>query len=95
MSCSLPPEVLCYLEAVEADTPRACPEQHALAAYVRRVFAEEDIRVDAEQLRRYLGLVKYFPFERLPCVIVPTGRTGHPAGRPCCAWWAGAPARTG
>ena len=65
MSCSLPPEVLCYLEAVEADTPRACPEQHALAAYVRRVFAEEDIRVDAEQLRRYLGLVKYFPFERL------------------------------
>ena len=41
MSCSLPPEVLCYLEAVEADTPRACPEQHALAAYVRRVFAEE------------------------------------------------------
>ena len=39
MSCELPPEVLRYIEAVEADTPRACPEQHALVSYVRRVFA--------------------------------------------------------
>ena len=65
MSCELPSEVLRYMEAVEADTPRACPEQHALASYVRRVFAEEDIYVDTEQLRHYLGLVKYFPYERL------------------------------
>ena len=65
MSCELPPEVLRYMEAVEADTPRACPEQHALVSYVRRVFAEEDIYVDTEQLRHYLGLVKYFPYERL------------------------------
>lgn len=65
MSCSLPPEVSRYLESVETDTPRACPEQHALAAYIRRCFETEDIRVDTEQLARYLGLVKYFPFERL------------------------------
>ena len=65
MSCNLPPEVSRYLESVEADTPRACPEQHALAAYIRRCFETEDIRVDTEQLARYLGLVKYFPFERL------------------------------
>ena len=65
MSCELPPEVLRYIKAVEADTPRACPEQHALMSYVRRVFAEEDIYVDTEQLRHYLGLVKYFPYERL------------------------------
>ena len=51
MSCELPPEVLRYMEAVEADTPRACPEQHALVSYVRRIFAEEDIYVDTEQLR--------------------------------------------
>ena len=65
MSCSIPPEVERYLESVERGQPRACPEQHALAAYVRRVFAEEDIHVDLEQLRRYLGLVKYFPYDQL------------------------------
>lgn len=65
MSCELPAEVLRYLESVEADRPRACEEQHALAAYVRKVFAEEDIHVDLEQLQHYLGLVKYFPYERL------------------------------
>ena len=65
MSCSIPPEVERYLESVEGDQPRACPEQHALAAYVRRVFAEEDIRVDLDQLHHYLGLVKYFPYDRL------------------------------
>lgn len=65
MSCSIPPEVERYLESVERDQPRACPEQHALAAYVRRVFAEEDIHVDLGQLHHYLGLVKYFPYDRL------------------------------
>ena len=65
MNCEIPAEVLRYLESVEADRPRACEEQHALAAYVRRVFAQEDIRVDREQLGHYLGLVKYFPYGRL------------------------------
>ena len=65
MSCEIPEEVERYLESVETDQPRACPEQHAMAAYVRRVFAEEDIRVDLDQLRHYLGLAKYFPYERL------------------------------
>ena len=65
MSCKIPPEVERYLESVEHDQPRACPEQHALAAYVRRVFAEEDIHVDLGQLHHYLGLVKYFPYDRL------------------------------
>ena len=36
MSCELPREVLNYLEAVEADKPRACREQHALAAHIRQ-----------------------------------------------------------
>lgn len=65
MSCEIPAAVLRYIESVETDTPRACPEQHALAAMVRRVFAEEDIRVDTEQLEKYLAMVKYFPYERL------------------------------
>ena len=65
MSCEIPEQVEAYLQLVESDQPRACPEQHALAAYVRRVFAQEDIRVDTEQLGHYLGLAKYFPFQRL------------------------------
>ena len=65
MSCNLPPEICRSLESVAADTPRACPEQHALCAYIRRCFADEDIRVDTEQLAKYLGLIRYFPFERL------------------------------
>lgn len=65
MSCSIPPEVEQYLASVEGDQPRACREQHALATYVRKAFAEEDIHVDTEQLRHYLGLTRYFPFERL------------------------------
>lgn len=65
MSCEIPPEVLGYIEAVEADEPRACPEQHALVAYIRRVFGEEDIHVDLRQLEKYLRLAKYFDFEQL------------------------------
>lgn len=65
MPCEIPKEVLGYLESVEQDRPRACREQHALAAYVRRVFDQEDVHVDREQLGRYLGLVKYFPYDRL------------------------------
>ena len=65
MSCDLPREVAAYLELVEADTPRACREQHALAAHIRRCFAEEDLRVDMEQLRHYLGLARYFPYQGL------------------------------
>lgn len=65
MPCEIPKEVLGYLESVEQDLPRACREQHALAAYVRRVFDQEDVHVDREQLGHYLGLVKYFPYDRL------------------------------
>lgn len=65
MSCELPRAVLNYLEAVETDTPRACPEQHALAAHIRKCFADEDIYVDTEQLRRYLSLSRYFPYKQL------------------------------
>ena len=65
MSCEIPMEVDRYLVSVERNEPRACPEQHALAAYVRRVFSDEDIHVDLEQLRHYLGLVKYFPYKSL------------------------------
>ena len=43
----IPEEVEEYLRIVETDTPRQCPEQHALAAYVRKVFREEQLRVES------------------------------------------------
>ena len=64
-SCKIPPAVLEYVELVESDTPRACQEQHALAAYVRRVFETEYIYVDTVQLEKYLELCKYFSFGSL------------------------------
>ena len=66
MPCSIPPEVLEYIELVESGAPRACPEQHALVAMVRKAFATEDLRVDRQQLDNYLGLQKYFQFRLFP-----------------------------
>lgn len=65
MPCNIPPEILRYIELVEADTPRACEEQHALVAYIRRCFETEDIYVDTVQLGNYFGMVRYYPYERL------------------------------
>jgi len=58
----IPAVVEAYLLQVESDTPRACPEQHALAAYLRKVFAEEELIVEEDRLEKYLSLEKYFPF---------------------------------
>lgn len=66
MSSNLCQEILEYLEQVESNTPRACPEQHALAAMIRTCFEREEIRVDTDQLKKYLGLARYFPFELFP-----------------------------
>lgn len=64
-SSDLPSAVSTYIDMVESDTPRACRDQHALCAYVRHVFDTEDLSIDEELLAKYLGLAKYFPFERL------------------------------
>lgn len=66
MISKLPEEVLEYLELVEGGAYRVCPEQIALAAHVRKVFATEELRVDLDQLQKYLGLEKYFPFKLMP-----------------------------
>lgn len=65
MSCNIPAAVSKYLEQIESDRPKFCPEQHALAKMVRRCFLEENIYVDETQLAKYLRLTKYFPFENL------------------------------
>lgn len=66
MSCKIPPEILEYIELVESDSPRACPEQHALVAHIRKCFETEDLTVDLNQLEKYMGLQKYFPFDLFP-----------------------------
>ncbi len=65
-TCSIPQEVLEYLELVEKGPHRVCKEQRALAALVRRCFEQENIYVDTEQLKKYLKLEKYFPFRLFP-----------------------------
>lgn len=65
MSCNIPEPVLEYIRLVEADTPRANRHQHALVALVRRAFETEDIYVDLQQMEKYLGIARYFSFERL------------------------------
>lgn len=62
----LPAAVEEYLELVESGNPRQCPEQIALAAYVRKVFREEPLIVESERLEKYLSLARYFPFELYP-----------------------------
>lgn len=52
-----------YLEIVENGI--ACNDQKLLAAYIRKCFDTEAIYTDDEQLEKYLGLTKYFPYERL------------------------------
>ena len=66
MNCKIPPEILEYIELVESDSPRACPEQHALVAHIRKCFETEDLTVDLSQLEKYMGLQKYFPFKLFP-----------------------------
>lgn len=66
MTCKIPAEVLEYIELVENGPYRACPEQHALCAHIRKCFESEPIHVDLKQLADYLKLEKYFPFRLYP-----------------------------
>lgn len=65
MNCNINSHIIRYIEMVEGGEVRACEEQHLLVAYVRKCFETESIYTDDKQLENYLGLVKYFPFERL------------------------------
>jgi phage terminase large subunit-like protein len=66
MSSKIPPAVETYLRLVESGKPRVCPEQTALAAYIRRVFENEDLIFEAERFEKYVKLQTYFPFELFP-----------------------------
>ena len=58
-------EIQNYIDLVRSGTIEVCKEQLQLVDYVEKCFREENLFVDEEELRRYLSLEKYFPFELL------------------------------
>jgi len=65
MNSKLNPHILRYMEMVESGEIQACKEQHDLMVHVRRCFETEDIYVNDIQLEKYIGLSKYFPYEKI------------------------------
>lgn len=65
MSCELPREIREYIDLTRSGAVRVCREQKALVNLIEKCFESENITVDTVQLEKYLGLVRYFPFEDL------------------------------
>lgn len=65
MSCELPREIREYIDLTRNGAVRVCREQKALVNLIEKCFESENITVDTVQLEKYLGLVRYFPFEDL------------------------------
>lgn len=76
----IPPEILEYIEYVESGAKAFCKEQIKLVAYVRKCFETQNIYVHTEQLEKFLGLQKYFPFRLFPWEVFCLGL--H-----CCTYW--------
>lgn len=57
------PHIERYLTMIESGEIESCEDQKLLAAYVRKCFETEGIYTDDEQLEKYLGLARYFPFD--------------------------------
>lgn len=55
-----------YIRLVREGEYPVCKWQLLLCDFVERVFSEEDIRIDTEQLAKYLSYEKYFPFGLFP-----------------------------
>lgn len=60
------PQITEWMRLVESGEFRACREQHQLMAYVRRVFATEELVIDYGRIERYERFQKYFPFDLFP-----------------------------
>ena len=62
----IPEAVEIYLRQVESGTPRVCPEQEALAKYIRATFEREQLLFEAERFEKYCSLSRYFPLDLFP-----------------------------
>ena len=62
-NCKINPHILRYIDIVENNEFETCEDQKQLVALVRKVFETEDVYTDDEQIEKYLGLSKYFPYD--------------------------------
>jgi phage terminase large subunit-like protein len=77
-----------YITLVRGGEYPCCKWQLLLCDFVERVFAEEALYIDTEQLAKYLSYEKYFPFALFPwekfcfalhnCVYCPDGTLRFP-----------------
>ncbi|WP_294167762.1 terminase TerL endonuclease subunit [uncultured Clostridium sp.] len=58
-------EIQDYIDLVRSGKIEVCKEQIQLIELVECAFENEDIYVDEEELKQYLSLQKYFPFQLL------------------------------
>lgn len=54
-----------FIDLVESGQLRTSKEVKAIVAHVRKCFEDEDIYVDEDRAAHYIGLAKYFPYERI------------------------------
>lgn len=58
------PEITTYLDMIEHDDEYpVCKEQKMLRNFVKNVFETENLSINHEQLSKYLGYQKYFPYK--------------------------------
>lgn len=60
------PQITTYLRLVETGRVRSCERQKKLCAYVRKVFAEEELIIDTDRINAYGKFQAYFPFDLFP-----------------------------
>lgn len=65
MSCNIHPYIQEWIDIVEKKIYAVCEEQELLVAHVKWCFEHEDIYIDCDQLEKYIGMSKYFPFEEI------------------------------
>jgi len=54
-----------YIKLVRSGIRPVCKEQLLLCNFIEKVFREEEVYVDEKQLKRYMGLQRFFPYELL------------------------------
>lgn len=59
-------EISDYIGIVRSGAVAVCAEQLKLCEYVEFTFETEKLRIDSDQLQKYLNLQKYFPYRLLP-----------------------------
>ena len=64
-SYKMNPHIQEWIDIVENRTYAVCEEQILLIEHIKWCFENEDIYVDDEQLEKYMGLAKYFPFDQV------------------------------